>query len=358
MTKRDICQDQHSAQVIRPVQMADLPDLYDLAKRAGDGLTTLPINQQRLEDRITQSQQAFAHQTLKADQEASYLLVLEDMATGKIVGTSGIFVGVGLSKAFYTYRILTLTQISQALDKRVQSEVLTLSNDYTGATEIGTLFLDPAYRCHGNGSLLSRSRYLLMAACPERFSSLVMAEMRGWLDENGHSPFWEALGRHFFQLPFSEADYISGIGNNQFIADLMPHYPIYIQLLPKAAQNVIGKTHDQTVPAIKMLEKEGFRQAKAVDIFDAGPVMDVPRQEIATVKQAKFAVVDMLRADGDDQQVLTSAKQRVLVSTTDCADFRVIWASIDVISEGRICLSRFDAESLHVEQGDRVIYVP
>ena len=357
MSKRDTDQSQDSTQVIRPVQMADLSDLYDLAKRAGDGLTTLPINLQRLEDRITQSQQAFAHQALKADQEASYLLVLEDIATGKVVGTSGVFVGVGLSKAFYTYRILTLTQISQALDKRVQSEVLTLSNDYTGATEIGTLFLDPAYRCHGNGSLLSRSRYLLMAACPERFSSLVMAEMRGWLDENGHSPFWEALGQHFFQLPFSEADYISGIGNNQFIADLMPHYPIYIQLLPKEAQDVIGKTHDQTVPAIKMLEKEGFRQAKAVDIFDAGPVMDVPRQEIATVKQAKFAIVEMLRAEGENQQVLISSKQRVLVSTANCLNFRAIWASIDVISEGRICLSQSDAAILQVKLGESVIYV-
>ena len=59
-----------------------------------------------------------------------------------------------------------------------------------------------------------------------------MAEMRGWQDENGKSPLWEALGSHFFNIPFPDADYISGIGNNQFIADLMPKYQIYIEMLP------------------------------------------------------------------------------------------------------------------------------
>jgi arginine N-succinyltransferase len=33
--------------------------------------------------------------------------------------------------------------------------------------------------------------------------------MRGISDEQGHSPFWESLGRHFFKMEFSQADYLT-----------------------------------------------------------------------------------------------------------------------------------------------------
>ena len=36
--------------------------------------------------------------------------------------------------------------------------------------------------------------------------------MRGYSDENGCSPFWDAIGHHFFNMDFSTADYLSGIG--------------------------------------------------------------------------------------------------------------------------------------------------
>ncbi|MFH7127688.1 arginine N-succinyltransferase [Klebsiella pneumoniae] len=53
-----------------------------------------------------------------------------------------------------------------------------------------TLFLDPQWRKEGNGYLLSKSRFLFMAAFRERFNEKVVAEMRGVIDEQGYSPFW------------------------------------------------------------------------------------------------------------------------------------------------------------------------
>lgn len=44
-----------------------------------------------------------------------------------------------------------------------------------------------------------------MAAFRERFNEKVVAEMRGVIDEQGYSPFWESLGKRFFAMEFSRA---------------------------------------------------------------------------------------------------------------------------------------------------------
>lgn len=76
---------------------------------------------------------------------------------------------------------------------------LFLSNDHTGSSELCTLFLDPDWRKEGNGYLLSKSRFMFMAAFRDKFNEKVVAEMRGVIDEHGYSPFWQSLGKRFFQ---------------------------------------------------------------------------------------------------------------------------------------------------------------
>ena len=89
------------------------------------------------------------------------------------------------------------------------------------------------------------------------------------MDDHGRSPFWDALGKHFFDVDFPNADYLSLV-NKKFIADLMPKHPIYIPLLPKDAQDVIGKVHEQTEPALKLLEAEGLRDRDVGDRAERG----------------------------------------------------------------------------------------
>ena len=52
----------------------------------------------------------------------------------------------------------------------------------TGTAELCSLFLHPDWRRDGNGSLLSKSRFLFLAEFPEYFSPRVIAEMRGVSD--------------------------------------------------------------------------------------------------------------------------------------------------------------------------------
>ena len=192
------------------------------------------------------------------------------------------------------------------------TRVLNLVNDFTGTTEIGSLFLLPDYRVDGIGKFLSRSRFLLLADFPERFDEVVFAEMRGWLDKDDNSPFWEHLGRKFFNLTFQEADYISATDGYQFISDLMPKFPVYLDLLPQEAQNVVGIPHDAAAGAFHILKKEGFSYSGYIDIFDAGPSIQTPLTQIKTVAESEMMqlseIVDDQKIKNSDQYILSNSK--------------------------------------------------
>jgi arginine N-succinyltransferase len=327
--------------VIRPVRTDDVSDLLVLAKKAGQGLTSLPADEQALEAKTRRSVESFERDEPHPDDY--FLLVMEDTNKRKVVGTAAVYGQTGTRQAFYAYRIMSVTHHSHSLDKQVRSEVLHLSNDYTDCAEVGTLFLDPDYR--GNGHWLSRSRYLLMAKFPKRFQPNVIAEMRGWVDDQGISPFWEAIGRQFFEMSFAEADHLCGIGSNLFITELMPKYPIYTCLLPKEARDVIGKPHDETIRAVELLEDEGFEYEKMVDIFDGGPLL---RAKIKHLKSVRNLQLRLARTASD-----SDLPKKALVAYGDMNNFRVRFTSVDV-DDHRILLSADDLTLLQAAENAEV----
>ena len=246
--------------VIRPVERGDLAGLMQLAGKTGGGLTSLPADEKTLSARIERALQTWQGTLPKSEQ--GYVFVLEDTDTGTVAGICAIEVAVGLNDPWYNYRVGTMVHASKELNVYNALPTLFLCNDHTGASELCTLFLDPAWRKEGNGYLLSKSRFMFMAAFRDRFNEKVVAEMRGVIDDTGYSPFWESLGERFFSMEFSRADYLCGTGQKAFIAELMPKHPIYTHFLSPEAQAVIGEVHPQTAPARAVLEKEGFRYRK------------------------------------------------------------------------------------------------
>lgn len=271
--------------VVRSVTRQDIDQLWDLIAQATYGLTTLQITKNQLTDRVELAEFAFNRKTEKPAGEP-YVFVMEDPVAGKLVGTSCIFSKVGGYEPFYGYRVQQEEVYCSALKKNQKNEVLYLQKIHDGPTEIGSLFLLPEYRGNGRGRLLSLARFAFIAAHPQRFSSDVIAEMRGVVNEDGTCPFWEAIGRHFFQIDFPQADSLSTISKT-FIEELMPAHPIYSCLLPQSARDVMGGIHPQTVPAMSMLEDEGFRRTDMIDIFDAGPKIQCPRDRIHAVQRCR-----------------------------------------------------------------------
>ncbi len=342
--------------IVRPIAANDLDALFSLASKTGVGITTLPADRGQLKKRIDASLASFAGTAQKA--EEIFVFVLEDVEAKKIVGTCAIAAAVGLRQPWYSYRVGLVVHASQELNIFTQTPTLFLSNDHTGHSELCSLFLDPEYRVGKNGSLLSKSRFLFLAHCRERFSKRIIAELRGVSDAEGKSPFWESLGRHFFSMEFSEADYLTGIGKKSFVAELMPKHPLYSSFLTPEAQAVIGKTHELTAPARAMLESEGFRFEGHVDIFDAGPAVECDVDDIdAVAASAVFTV--QIRAAAHEPAVKVETIYLVSnVPAKDCLnDFRVAQMRANVVNDA-ITMSANEALSLGVNSGDTVRAVP
>ncbi len=311
--------------VVRPARAADLDALVELARLSGPGFTSLPEDPARLAQTLAASEQTFTDPATPIE-HAHFLMMLED-AHGAVMGSAAVKPAVGVRKPFFNFKVVRITQASYAAERRFDMDVLMLANEHVGCTEIGTLFVRPEARGGGVGRLLSQSRYMLMAAAPERFGDTVLAELRGVIDAAGRSPFWDHLGARFFHMTFQEADELSATSDNQFILDLMPRYPIYVDLLPEDARAVIGQTHPDGVAALRLLEQEGFRFAQAVDIFDAGPLVLAPRAQLRTIRESRRRPAQ--RATGAS---LTAS--RALISNDRLEDLRITHAPIRETDEG------------------------
>jgi arginine N-succinyltransferase len=297
--------------VVRPIAPADLDALAELVAEGGSGLTTLPPDREGLGRRIAASVASFAGRAERPDE--TYLFVMEDLEAGRLVGTCGIDAAVGLRQPWYSYRVGLVVHASQELGIFTRTPTLFLSNDHTGQSELCSLLLHPRWRKGGAGSLLSKSRFLFMAGHRGRFAPKLIAELRGVCDERGRSPFWESLGRHFFSMDFSRADYLTGIGRKSFVAELMPKHPLYTSFLAPEAQAVVGRTHADTEPARRLLEQEGFRFEGHVDIFDAGPVLEVDVDDVRAIRDSRTFTAAAGTPSGDAAW---------LVASTGFADFR------------------------------------
>lgn len=335
--------------VIRPVTHRDDGQMMALAKLAGFSMTSLPQDEAVMHRKIEHAVQSFAGKPPRPNQH-TLLFVLEDQATGRIVGTTGIKAHVGLSEPYYSYKLSTLVHANSDLDIYTRQKVLHMVNDFTGTTEISALFLHAHYRRHGLGAFLSRVRFLIMAEFPDLFADTVVAEIRGTHDSNGESPFYNNLARHFFQMPFYQADYIYATKGNQFISDLMPRYPIYVTLLSPAAQEVIGVPFADSKPAARLLMEEGFYHEGYVDLFDAGPTLQAERRRIATVSGSRKAAVAAVTA--------IRAEKRFMIANTDLGNLRVVLDAIQENPDNTVAVSPEAARRLQVVQGDHVRFAP
>ncbi len=333
--------------IVRPIQADDHDALRELARKTGPGFTSLQDNDEQVAAKLDAALQAFKPDT--PPQDALYLFVMEDTESGEVVGISGIEAAVGLTEPWYNYRVGTLVHASRELQVYNQIHTLTITNDHTGYSELCTLFLAPDARHSKHGSLLSKARFMFMAEFPHKFNEHLIAEMRGYSDENGISPFWEGLGRHFFSLDFSEADHLSAM-DKVFIAELMPKNTIYTNLLPEAAQQAIGQTHQATTPARKLLENEGMRYTGYVDIFDGGPTLEARSNDIRAIQDSHYvkAHIDERPPEGE----------LYLVSSNGFEDFRCCMTPLTSVGKHVVTLTADVAQALNITEGSTVRIVP
>lgn len=261
---------------LRPAQPGDLAALERLAAASAIGISSLSTEREQLRDALARSATAFEREDDDVSGEETYLFVLEDRARGhELIGTAGIAASAGFHDRFYCYRNEFIVQASAALNARNRIHTLHLCHDLTGVTLLTGFHIDPAYAHTLAPQLLSRGRLLFIAEHAARFSDRIAAENPGLADDSGRCPFWDAVGRRFFDLDYPAAEAMSGGRSHKaWIAELMPQAPIYVPLLPDEAQVAIGQLHPVGQLPFDILMDEGFDVDNYVNLFDAGPTAD------------------------------------------------------------------------------------
>jgi arginine N-succinyltransferase len=104
--------------------------------------------------------------------------------------------------------------------------------------------------------------------------------------------------------------------------------------------------HCKTVPALRLLEAEGFSRRGYVDIFDGGPTVEAQAHSIRTVDQSKKCQVIIGEVSSDNKYIIINSK---------IADFRAVQAPI-LLREtaNQAVISQAVADSLKVVEGDYI----
>ncbi len=329
--------------IIRPITKKEEEIFIEFAFHIDQGMSSMPKNRERLLHILHQAEHSFQKEIITPGDE-HYIFVLEDLQTGNIEGTCGIVAKTGLHDPLYFYH----KEHMQRMDHEIP--YLRMVHYFSQPSEIGSLFLIPEARHTGSGRLLSLSRFLFIAANPERFDPVVFAVMRGFFTENRISTFWNGIGRHFSHMEFNEIMKLQNESELD-IPRFFPSFPVYLELLPKEVQESVSKVHTDSLPALNMLIQEGFQLTNEVDMIDGGPKIEAEVSQIRTIKDSIVAVVEEIVANVVDQR-------RYLICNNQL-QFRACCSGIMCKkSKFSVAISEEAAFALQVKKGDMVRYVP
>jgi arginine N-succinyltransferase len=317
--------------LLRDVQRADLPSLKRLA--AVLNTVNLPNDEETLEQLIDISVRSFAGK-IRDPFEREYLFVLENAKSEEVVGTSMVIAQHGTKEAPHTYyEVSEREHYSASLDRHFRHKVLSIAYNYAGPTEIGGLVVDPPHRSGPEkpGKQLSYVRFLFLAMHRTLFRERVLAELMPPLMPDGRSLLWEAVGKKFTGLTYTDADRLSR-QNKEFIKELFPSSDIYASLFPERTQKVVGEVGSQTRGVQRMLERIGFKYVERIDPFDGGPHFEARTQDVLLVRRFRTArlAAEPLGSEGVEEMLVGVDRDAVrnrfrAVRTTARLDDHVIF---------------------------------
>lgn len=328
---------------LRPVALSDLPQLRRLARERLLGVTSLVDDETCLREKILDSEVSFAKAEASQGPE-NYFLVLEDPDSGQLHGCSDILATAGFAMPFYSLRNRPFISSSRELNIQHGVPTLSLCHDLSEQTLLRSFHIDAALSGTALAQLTSRARLLFIAAHPQRFADSCISEIVGYSNDAGESPFWEAVGQHFFDLPYIEAERLCALQGRSFLAQLMPQYPLYIPMLPSSAQDCIGQIHPDAREACEILVDEGFAATQYVDLFDAGPTLQARNNQLRSIIQSRVATCYLSPQSGQGQLWLLSNER--------LQGFRAIVAALDEAPGDVAGLDSAMLDALQLQPGD------
>jgi arginine N-succinyltransferase len=306
--------------VVRPVELADVDALESLAALMTSGVHTLPRTRDTIGAFVERSIASFAAQ-VDIPSEESYLFVLEDGATGEVVGTAAVHASAGSNGTYFAFRNDVIAQVSRDLNISHSVHALTLCSELTACSQLAGFHLRDREHAGIEAALLSRARLLYAVLAPHRFGDLDAERV------------------------------IGGSRNRTMIVELMPHYPVYVPLLPGDAQAAMGQIHPGGQLAFDLLTAEGFEADEYVDIFDGGPILAAHKMSLRSFCGSQHRRVENAPAEAGDHFVTYAV-------ATNAERFRAITVACPPCdTSDAVCLPPEAQQALGVVAGDSVICV-
>lgn len=184
---------------------------------------------------------------------------------------------IGLALPRYWYHVGCVVHAAADLGLVHRLHTLQLGNDLTGASELADVAWDrEALDPPTSAVVLSR----LLGAALQRVASRrtqhtarLIVELPGLRDADGQSPFWQGLGRHFYDGDPAAALRL-GPAWRSHVAALLPRQPVYTNFLCSAAQAAVAQVDPAAGVLVGLLWQAGLRYAHHVCIDDGGPVFE------------------------------------------------------------------------------------
>jgi arginine N-succinyltransferase len=118
-------------------------------------------------------------------------------------------------------------------------------------------------------------------------------------------------------------------------------------MLPESARAVMGVPHPSGRAAMKMLEREGFQFDCYIDIFDGGPTMTAPTDQIRTIRESRELRLEAV-AETLDGTSMMLARGRLDDFTACCGD-------VVISPDETATITRETASLLGIGPGDSFI---
>ena len=209
-------------------------------------------------------------QPLPAAGEIGLLLVDAD---GHAIACLRLRAHLGLALPRYSYHLGRVVHAAAELNLFSTQQTLMLGNDHTGDSELADLACAPGLDFDARVAALRTLIHAAQASVDP--GQRVIVELAGLRDPTtGQSPFWQGLGRFFYDGDPALAQAQHGDAWRSHLAALLPRQTLYLSFLSEAAQAAVGQVGDPGLAAAQALKECGFAFAQHVRIDDGGAVLE------------------------------------------------------------------------------------
>jgi arginine N-succinyltransferase len=337
---------------VRPIRRADLAALTTLWLRSRHSRTPprMPATAAALECLFEQLL-ALPQSDAARPGRAMYGMVLSADANDEVLGCVVLAARAGCDGAYYAFRRDLLRQGAPHPIRVDELPTLTLCAGLTRHADLLRHYMAPDVDDEAH-ALLLHACVLFAASTATRFAPSCLIALPG-PQEPAETPFWDAIGARFFKSKLDTVERALGhTRTHPCIVKMMPHFPIYVPVLPLEAQLAIGRAGARHAPMALSLTEYGFVHDRYLDLLDGGPIFIASQAALAATLGRRRKTV---RIEPD----VAPGGRRYLLANRCPHDFRAtLGAGAQLSGDTALALDAGLAERLRVGAGDDLVCLP